>query len=129
MTLLAGLMTSSPASAWTYVPAGWTATEPGYWGTERDGRDTLQALRTYRDERDAWQRAFEDSRDENRTFQEKMEQRFTALEESLEAERAGWKREIRKARAPGLGIFAGYGFDSRGEGNFVIGAGLVWKVF
>lgn len=122
-------MTSLPASAWTYVPAGWTATEPGYWGTERDGRDTLQALRTYREERDAWQRAFEDARDENRTFQEKMEQRFTALEESLEAERAGWKREIRKARAPGLGIFAGYGFDSRGEGNFVIGAGLVWKVF
>lgn len=122
-------MTSLPASAWTYVPAGWTATEPGYWGTERDGRDTLQALRTYREERDAWQKAFEDSRDENRTFQEKMEQRFTALEESLESERAGWKREIRKAKGPGFGIFAGYGFDSRGEGNFVIGAGLVWKVF
>lgn len=122
-------MTSLPASAWTYVPAGWTATEPGYWGTERDGRDTLQALRTYREERDAWQKAFEDSRDENRTFQEKMEQRFTALEEFLESERAGWKREIRKARAPGLGIFAGYGFVSRGEGNFVIGAGLVWKIW
>ena len=122
-------MTSLPASAWTYVPAGWTATEPGYWGTERDGRDTLQALRTYREERDAWQRAFEDARDENRTFQEKMEQRFTALEEFLESERAGWKREIRKARAPGLGIFAGYGFDSHGDGNFVIGAGIVWKIF
>lgn len=123
-------MTSLPASGeWKYGPPGWTATEPGYWGTEQDGRDTLQALRTYREERDAWRLAFEDARDENRTFQEKMEQRFSGLEESLEKERAGWKREIRKARAPGLGIFAGYGFDSRGEGNFVIGAGLVWKIW
>lgn len=123
-------MTSSPASAaWKYVPEGWTTPDAGYFGTEQDGRDTLQALRTYREERDAWQRAFEDSRDENRTFQEKMEQRFTALEESLEAERARWKREIHKARAPGFGIFAGYGFDSRGDGNFVIGAGLVWKIW
>lgn len=122
-------MTSLPASAWTYVPAGWTATEPGYWGTEQDGRDTLEAIRTYREERDAWRKAFEAAQDENRAFQEKMEQRFTALEESLEAERAAWKREIRKARSPGFGMFAGYGLDSRGEGNFVIGAGLVWKVF
>ena len=129
MALLAGLMTSSPASAWTYIPAGWTATEPGYWGSEQDGQDTLEALRTYREERDAWKRAFEDARDENRAFQERMEQRFSDLEKFLETERAGWKREVRKARAPGFGIFAGYGFDSRGDGNFVIGAGLVWKVF
>ena len=123
-------MTSSPASAaWTYIPAGWTATEPGYWGTEQDGRDTLEALRTYREERDAWRKAFEDARDENRAFQERMEQRFSDLEKSLETERAAWKREIRKAKGPGFGIFAGYGFDSHGDGNFVIGAGIVWKIF
>jgi hypothetical protein len=123
-------MTSSPASAaWTLVPAGWQSSEPGYWGDEATGRDTLEALRTYREERDAWKQAFESVRDENQIFQEKMEQRFSGLEESLEKERAAWKREIRKAKGPGFGIFAGYGFDSHGDGNFVIGAGIVWKIF
>lgn len=123
-------MTSLPASGeWKYVPPGWTATEPGYWGTEQDGRDTLQALRTYREERDAWERAFYRQKDENMAFKDTMEARFNDLEKNLSVERAGWKREVRKARAPGFGIFAGYGFDSHGDGNFVIGAGLVWKVF
>ncbi len=122
-------MTSLPASAWTYVPAGWTATEPGYWGTERDGRDTLQALRTYREERDSWRRAFEAARDENRDFQAKMEERFSSLEKSLEAERTAWKREIRKAKGPGFGVFAGYGMNDRGDGDFVVGAGIVWRIW
>jgi len=112
-----------------HVPPGWTATEPGYWGDDGTGSETLEVLRTTREERDAWKQAFESARDENQIFQEKMEQRFSGLEESLEKERAAWKREIRKAKAPGFGMFAGYGLDSRGEGNFVIGAGLVWKVF
>ncbi len=130
MTLLAVLMTSSISSGeWKYVPAGWTATEPGYFGSEQDGRDTLEAVRTYREERDSWRRAFEEARDENRDFQAKMEERFSSLEKSLEAERTAWKREIRKAKAPGFGVFAGYGLNDHGEGDFVIGAGIVWRLW
>lgn len=123
-------MTSWPASAeWRYVPRGWTAPESGYWGTEADGRDTLKALETYRGEADAWKRGFEAIQDENARFREEIMARYATLEGAVERERAGWKREIRKARAPGFGVFAGYGLNDHGGGDFVIGAGIVWRLW
>ena len=66
---------------------------------------------------------------ENDLFRSRMEERFNALEKSIEQERAGWKREIRKARVPGFGLFAGFGVDDRGEVEVVVGAGFVWKLW
>lgn len=86
-------------------------------------------IRVYREERDSWKRAFESSQNENREFQQKMEERFSALEQNISAERTAWKKEIRKSKAPGFGIFAGYGMNGMGEGNFVYGAGIVWKIW
>ena len=89
----------------------------------------MAAMRTYRQERDEWKSGYEDLKGRTDGLMDAWEGRIKALEASISEERAGWKREVRKARAPGFGIFAGYGFDSSGDGNFVIGAGLVWKVF
>lgn len=121
---------SSPVSGeWKHVPQGWQTTEPGYWGTMTDGRDTLEMVLVYREERDSWRRAFEAAQEANRTFHSQMEARFDSLERSVETERAAWKKELRKARSPGFGLFTGFGVDHRGEGNWVIGAGLVWRVW
>lgn len=86
-------------------------------------------IRVYREERDLWKRAFESAQNENREFQQKMEERFSALEQNISAERTAWKKEIRKSKAPGFGLFTGFGVDHRGEGNWVIGAGIVWKIW
>lgn len=123
-------MTSSPAFAeWEFVPTGWTTPRPGYWGPEADGRDTLKAVETYRSKAEAWERGFNAIQEENSRFREEMLARYSALETAVERERAGWKREIRKARGPGFGLFAGYGLNDRGDGDFVFGAGVVWKIW
>ena len=112
-----------------HVPAGWTTPKPGYWGDDGTGSETLEVLRTTREERDAWERAFYRQKDENMAFKDAMEARFNDLEKNLAVERAAWKREIRKAKGPGFGVFAGYGFNDRGDGDFVAGFGLVWRVW
>lgn len=87
-------------------------------------------IQTYRMERDAWKRAFENVKVENQLFQTNMEQRFNNLEHSIDAERKGWKREVRKAKAPGFGFFVGPAVPFRGGDIEIVGGfGLVWKVW
>ena len=117
-----------PASAaWKYVPGGWTTPDAGYFGTEQDGRDTLEALRTYREEATAWENAYNALKVEFDTLRAELDMKFAALEKSLNAEREAWKGEVRKAKGPGFGVFIGYGVDQRGNGTPAVGFGLVWK--
>ena len=111
------------------MPKGWTTPRPGYWGENEDGRDTLSAIETYRGEAAAWEAAFNKAVSENEAFRAEMVARFEGLEKAIEKERAGWKREIRRAKGPGFGLFAGYGLNDRGDGDFVFGAGVVWKIW
>ena len=121
-------MTSLPASAaWKYVPGGWTTPDAGYFGTEQDGRDTLEALRTYREEATAWENAYNALKAEFDTLRAELNLKFAALEKSLNAEREAWKGEVRKAKGPGWGVFAGGAVDNNGDFKPVIGFGLVWK--
>ena len=117
-----------PASAaWQYVPGGWTTPDAGYWGTEQDGRDTLEAIRTYREEATAWENAYNALKAEFDSLRAELDLKFATLEKSLDKERAAWKGEVRKARGPGLGVFIGYGVDQHGNGTPAVGVGLVWK--
>lgn len=125
-------MTNCSASAlWQPVVKGWIATEDGYFGNYEDGADTFGALKTYREERDAWKKAFFDLKGEMDTGLEALRNEFKTdmakLNEAIETERTGWKREVRKAKAPGFGIFAGGGVDQYGEFHPVVGFGFVWK--
>lgn len=121
-------MMSLPASgAWQYVPRGWTTPDAGYFGTEQDGRDTLEALRTYRESSEAWEKAYNALHGEFGTLRAELNLKFAALEKSLNAEREAWKGEVRKAKGPGWGVFIGYGVDQRGNGTAAVGFGLVWK--
>ena len=73
------------------VPEGWTATEPGYFGTLEDGRDTLAALQTYRETSERWKAAYSDLRTEFLTSNEDVQKRFDALAGQLNNERKAWK--------------------------------------
>ena len=121
-------MMSLPASAaWKYVPGGWTTPDAGYFGTEQDGRDTLEALRTYREEATAWENAYNALKAEFDTLRAELDLKFASLEKSLNAEREAWKGEVRKAKGAGFGVFIGYGVDQHGNGTAAAGFGLVWK--
>ena len=90
---------SSPAgAAWMYVPAGWTATEPGYWGTVADGRDTLAAIQSYREEAELWERTAASMQEEVAVAQVEMSAQLEALRTELDAERQAWRREIATER-------------------------------
>jgi hypothetical protein len=47
---------------------------------------------------------------------------------SLDEERRAWKTELRKAKGPGIGVFAGIGHTGSGF-EAVVGVGVVWKLF
>ena len=121
-------MMSLPASgAWQYVPRGWTAPDAGYWGTEQDGRDTLEALRTYRESSEAWEKAYNALHGEFDTLRAELDTKFATLEKSLDKEREAWKGEVRKAKGPGWGVFAGGAVDNNGEFTPAFGVGIVWR--
>lgn len=67
--------------------------------------------------------------EEFKSYIDKTNERLTGIETSIEAERRAWKNEIRKAKLPGLGVFAGAGYGSRGDIQPVIGVGLVWRLW
>ena len=96
-------MTSWPCGAeWILVPQGWTATEPGYFGTLDDGRDTLAALRTHRETGERWKAAYTDLRTEFIGTVEDIKGQMRTLEEQLNAERVAWRAEIVRSRTNNL---------------------------
>jgi len=128
MILFAVLMTSSPASGdWELVPTEWTSSRPGYWGEIEDGRDTLAALKTAREEATAWKKAYYASEARRVEFEKNISKRFDGMEDSLAVREKAHKKEVRSAKAPGFGVFIGYGVDQRGNGTAAVGVGLVWK--
>lgn len=107
--------------------------ESGYWVSEQGARDTLSALRYYRQRGDVWEQAYLDLKTETEALVERFEARVKAVEDALNNERAAWALAVAKAeaksKAPGFGFFAGYGVTPNDGGEFVIGAGLVWKIW
>jgi hypothetical protein len=73
------------------VPEGWTATEPGYFGTLDDGRDTLAAIQTYRQTGEKWKAAYDELRGQFLTTTGTITGQVKALEKQLDQEREAWK--------------------------------------
>jgi hypothetical protein len=98
------------------VPENYMTTEPGYFGTLEDGRDTLAAIQTYRQTGERWKAAYSDLRKEFLTTTDEIKKQMTALEGQINNERRTWKAEIVRSRtntllwmvlAGGIGYAAG----------------------
>jgi hypothetical protein len=85
-------------------------------------RTIYAGLKTYRLERDAWEQAYYELSDKAERYRGTVESQLDELRRDLNDERVSWRSALRKARSPGLGVFAGAGYT----GN---GVGLVWKIF
>ena len=112
-----------------YVPQGYSTPVEGYWLDVPTGRNLLHMIRTYRERAEYWEAAHGALSDEFRAYIDKTNERLTGIESSIEAERRAWKNEIRKAKLPGLGVFAGAVYGSAGQVQAVVGVGLVWRLW
>ena len=110
------------------VPPGWTAQTEGYYLNAEALSNLTAAAKTYRLERDEWERAFGKLSDEADIYKSTIEAQLAGLKNQLNRERDAWSRDIRRARSPGFGIFAGVGVVPGGV-EAVAGVGVVWKVF
>ena len=119
---------SSEAIKFEYVPQGYVAPAEGYWLDVPTGRNLLHMIRTYREQSEYWEREHGALSDEFKVYIDATNERLTGIESSIEAERKAWKNEIRKAKLPGLGVFAGAGYGSAGQVQAVVGVGLVWRL-
>ena len=86
-------------------------------------------IRTYREQSEYWEKAHNALSEEFKAYIDKANERLTTIETNIEAERKAWKNETRKAKLPGLGIFAGAGYGSGGDIQPVIGVGFVWRLW
>ncbi len=101
----------------------------GYWLDVPTGRNLLHMIRTYREQSEYWEKAHEELTDEFKGCIDKTNERLSGIESSIEAERKSWQNEIRKAKLPGLGVFAGAGYSASGNVDAVVGIGLVWRLW
>ena len=106
------------------VPPGWTASEEGYFLNVEALTELTAAAKTYRLERDAWERAYYELFERTEGYGRSLESQVVALKEEMAAESAAWRRKVSATRGPGLGVFAGYGTSGA-----TVGVGLVWRLF
>lgn len=129
MLLLTNCAYSSEQINFNYVPQGYSSPSEGYWLDAPTGRNLLHMIRTYREQSEYWEKAHGALSEEFRAYIGKTDERLTTIETNIEAERRAWKNEIRKAKLPGVGVFAGAGYGSAGQVQAVVGVGLVWRLW
>ena len=112
-----------------YVPQGYSTPSTGYWMDEPTGRNMLYMVRTYREQAQHWEDAHKAVTSEFKEYIDRTNERLINIEAGIEAERDAWKKTIRRAKAPGVGAFAGAGYGSHGDLQAVVGIGLVWKIW
>lgn len=127
--LLTSCAYSSEQIEFNYVPQGYVSPSEGYWLDVPTGRNLLHMIRTYREQSEYWETAHGALSEEFRAYIDKTNERLTGIESNIEAERKAWKNEIRKAKLPGVGLFAGAGYGSSGQVQAVVGVGLVWRLW
>lgn len=80
--------------------------------------------------KESYKAALDELYGEWQAFKGDMASQIAEVKDFLAAERTANKAALRRARSPGFGVFAGAGYVPVGsEVRFVVGIGLVWKVF
>ena len=110
------------------MPPGYTTDEEGYFLNAEALSNLAAASKTYRLERDEWEKAYKELNSKAISDQQKLQLQLNELKTDLENERAKWRAEVSRARSPGVGVFLGYGYNGHSF-EPSIGVGLVFKVF
>ena len=129
LILWASCAYSSEQINFNYVQKGNSSPSTGYWMDEPTGRNMLYMVRTYREQAQHWEDAHKAVTSEFKEYIDRTNERLINIEAGIEAERDAWKKAIRRAKAPGVGAFAGAGYGSAGDLQAVVGIGLVWKIW
>lgn len=106
-----------------------TRVPDGYHVNEEGLRTIYSAIRTYREERDAWESSYHELSAQSTAFAEDVRREISDIKQGIADERVEWKRALRKAKMPGLGLFVGGGYTSSGSVEAVAGVGIVWRMF
>jgi hypothetical protein len=122
-----GFGAEAPEIVLRRVPPGWTTEEEGYFLNAEALSNLTAAAKTYRLERDAWEKAYRELNERSEAYASYMRRSLSDLETQIQKERDSWKSSLRKARGPGIGIFGGVGYTGSGF-EPVIGVGVVWRV-
>lgn len=85
------------SAAWVPVSSGDIVPADGYYGDEETGRETLEATRARRLERDAWQQAVLAISDDLTKTQSTLGVQLAALDQALEAERQEREKALKAA--------------------------------
>ena len=112
-----------------YVPKGWTSPTEGYWMTEQAGRDVLTGWKIDREQKIIYMNALEESDQKLAQLKEIVSEEFADIKRAHEEDRAQWQKELRRARLPGIGFFAGIGYTTNNKIEGVAGVGIVWKIW
>jgi uncharacterized protein YbbK (DUF523 family) len=97
--------------------------------TEQAGRDVLTGWKIDREQKAIYMDALEESERKLAQLKEVVTEEFSNIKKEHEADRAQWKKEIRKAKSPGIGFFAGIGYTTNNKIEGVAGVGIVWKIW
>lgn len=112
-----------------YVPKGWTSSTEGYWMAEQAGRDILTGWKIDREQKIIYMNALEESDQKLAQLKEIVSEEFADIKRAHEEDRAQWQKELRRARLPGIGFFAGIGYTTNNKIEGVAGVGIVWKIW
>ena len=112
-----------------YIPKGWTSPTDGYWMTEQAGRDVLTGWKIDREQKAIYMNALEDSEQRLAQLKEVVGEEFADIKRAHDEDRAQWQKELRRARLPGIGFFAGIGYTTNNKIEGVAGVGIVWKIW
>ena len=112
-----------------YIPKGWTSPTDGYWMTEQAGRDVLTGWKIDREQKIIYMGALEESEQKIAQLKETVSEEFANIKRAHDEDRASWQKELRRARSPGIGFFAGIGYTTNNKIEGVAGVGIVWKIW
>lgn len=109
------------------VPEGWVAPEISYVANEEFAQKNVAAIETYQERLSLWQDAYFELSRESEAYATDMEARWRKALSDLNAMEKRHKQELRRARSPGFGPFAGIAYTTDGDFRGVVGIGFVWR--
>ena len=96
----------------------------------KDGSDLLIGWKRDKAQRDIYKDGLDKAQVKTQELKDVVTKEFADLKAANEADRKAWRAQLLRARAPGLGVFAGGGYDFNSQKiELVVGAGLVWKLW